>query len=279
MFIECKNRSKIKQRSIVNKTLTFRVVRVLFVSVFLSMNLAGFSQNFKVGFELSPQLSWLSTNDATIMSRGVHTGLGMGLFGEILLKHNWAWTNQAQLTLNQGGALSYKNGGNFWVNSELKFPNLNRGAKPIPDNSLLDYKLKYWSLNTGLKKVFSDDEETKVYIVFPKFNILKLIETRGSITNEEQLTSNENIIADMNRYQLGLSAAIGFEKRIGRSSAWYGSLDYMRTLTDLTRNGGYKSKLISFGDPTDPKDDIFSQSPELSRVSMNVLSIRLGLLF
>jgi hypothetical protein len=237
------------------------------------------AQALKIGFGIAPQVSWLSSNDASVKTAGAQLGFGMGINSEYELKNRWKIVSGASLALNQGGRLHYFTGGNIWPNSELKSPLLNSGPKPIPDHSALDYDLKYWTISLGLKRTISDKEDTKVFIEIPKFNFSKIFSARGAILNDELLTTDENVINELNSSQLGLSAAIGIEKRIGRSAFWYTSAEFLRSMQDLTRNNGYKSIRTSEGDPADPFDDKYQIFKEKSKVSLNVLSIRLGVLF
>jgi hypothetical protein len=254
--------------------------KTLFTSVLLMVAICSLSsQALKIGFGVTPQISWLSSNDASVKSTGSQLGFGMGINSEYELKNRWKIIAGANLALNQGGKLRYSIGGNIWPNAELKSPLLNSGPKPIPDHSSFDYDLKYWTVSIGLKRTISDKEDTKVYVELPKFSFLKIFSARGAILNEELLTTDENIISELNPSQLGLSAAIGIEKRIGRSAFWYTSAEFLRTLQDLTHDNGYKSVRTYEGDLTDPFDDKYQIFKEKSKVSLNVLSIRLGVVF
>jgi len=254
--------------------------KTLYISVFLTIAMCNLSaQALKIGFGVTPQLSWLTSNDASVKTAGSKLGFGMGINSEYELKNRWKIMAGANLVLNQGGILRYSIGGNIWPNSELKSPFLNSGPKPIQDHSSFDYDLKYWTISLGLKRTISDKEDTKVFIEIPKFNFSNIFSARGAILNDELLTEDENIINELNSSQLGISAAIGIEKRIGRSAFWYTSFEFLRTIQDLTHDNGYKSVITHEGDPSDPFDDKYQIFKEKSKVSLNVLSIRLGVLF
>lgn len=254
--------------------------KTLYISLLFTIAISNISaQALKIGFGVTPQLSWLTSNDASVKTAGSQLGFGMGINSEYELKNRWKIVAGANLALNQGGKLRYSIGGNIWPNSELKSPLLNSGPKPIPDHSSFDYDLKYGTVSLGLKRTISDKEDTKMYVELPKINFSKIFSARGAILNEELLTTDENIINELNPFQLGLSAAIGVEKRIGRLAFWYSSAEFLRTIQDLTKDNGYKSVRYHEGDPIDPFDDKYQIFKERSKVSLNVLSIRLGVLF
>lgn len=255
-------------------------IRIIYITIFSTLVMGSLcAQALKIGFGITPQLSWLTSNDASVKSDGAQMGFGMGINSEYELKNHWKVIAGANLALNQGGKLKYSTGGNIWPNSELKSPLLNSGPKPIPDQSSFNYDLKYWTISLGLKRTISDKEDTKIFVEVPKFNFSKIFSARGAILNEELLTTDENIISELNTSQIGLSASIGLEKRIGRSAFWYSNAEFLHSLRDLTLNNGYKSIRIHEGDPADPFDDKYQIFKEKSKVSLNVLSIRIGVLF
>lgn len=252
----------------------------IFISIILILNSQqALAQKFNVGFGVYPQISWFSSNDANVKSAGSSVGFGMGLSGEYELKHTWKLTSNIGLSFNQGGKITHEVGGNLWPEAVLKLPILNTGIKPIPDNSTLTYELKNWTVSAGIKKIISESEDSRFFIEIPKLNFSKIISARGAIMQEELLTNEENISEEAIPYLYGVSAAIGIENRIGRNAFWYSSLEFYQGLNDITRNNGYKALKVYDPDPSIITDDRYYIYPDKTKILLQTLSIKLGVLF
>ena len=207
------------------------------------------------------------------------SGVTMGLQADYMFKPQWVLEAATSFFLNQGGKLSYSTGGNFWPESELKVPKYNHGPKPIPDGSVMEYNMKFWSVSLGIKKMFNSRREARTFVELPSLYFSNMLKARGALRNQKILTENENIINDLHRFQFGLGTGVGIEKNITNNAAIYFSAQYIQYLTDLTKNGGFKSNFISLGNTTDPADDIYEQYAEHSRALLHGLSLKIGLLF
>lgn len=253
--------------------------RKIFCILFLFIGLFAEAQRLKLGVYSAPTMSWLNTNDATIKSSGVQLGYSMGVVADYLIRSRWSLEIGSNLSLRQGGTIQYKTGGNLWPLSELKNPQYNTGPKPIKDLSTLKYNLQFWSCQIGFKRHFREKEYTKMSVNFPTLHIAKLINARGSILQEKLVATDEDIKRDLRDYNLAWSMGVGIEKRIRQSTSVYASLQFMHFLSDLTLNNGFRSNLVSAGDINDPTDDVYEQYDDNTRVLLNSISIKIGLLF
>lgn len=256
-----------------------KIFKHLLVILFLVSISQAYAQSFKFGISTSANLTWISTNDITIKSLAPMTGVTMGLQADYMFKPQWVLEAGTAFFLNQGGKLSYNTGGNFWPASELKIPKYNHGPKPIADGSVLQYNMKLWSISLGLKKMFNRRQEARTFVELPTLYFSEVVKARGALYNQKMLTDNENIIQDLHRFQFGLGTGVGIEKNISKNAAVYLTAQYIQYLTDLTKNGGFKSNFISLGNTSDPADDIYEQYPEHSRALLHGLSLKIGLLF
>lgn len=249
-----------------------------FIVVFVAIQTLD-AQRLKLGLNSAPDISWISTNDITVKTSGAKLGYSMGVIADYLLKPRWSVELGSSLSLNQGGKIRYETGGNFWPLSELKFSKYNTGHKPLKDNTTLDYNLQFWSAHLGLKKHFREKQYSKMFLTLPSIHVMKLVNARGAIVQERTVATNEDIKNDLRIYNMAVSSNIGLEKRIRPNTSVYASLEYMRFLSDLTLNNGYKSNLITVGDIHDPKDDIYERYDERTRAILNSLSLKIGLIF
>ena len=236
------------------------------------------AQEVKIGLLASPTISWMSVNDASITSKAALAGITMGVKLDYGLSTKWYLTLGTALSLNEGGKLQYRDGGNYLPLSELKLPQYNKGPKPIADNSTIEYHGQFWSSSLGIKSIIKETADSKVYLEFPTFNVYRLIKARGTILNNDKvLTDEEDIMQDLRQWNLVLSGGIGIEKRISRNAMFYSSLQYIHFLSDLTLNNGYKSLLITKG--ADPANDIYELKPDHSKSIINGLALTIGLYF
>lgn len=251
-----------------------------FLLVLLTLNsVSVYAQKINLGLHIEPVYSWMSSSDVEIRGGGGQLGFKMGVTGEYVLSTKWSIAAGTNLSLNQGGTLIYTTGGNFWPNSELKVPQYNIGQKPVPDNSLLEYHLQYWEANLGIKYRIEQDEIKTIAIELPQFGVHRLLQARGSIHNNKELTTGENIMPDIEPVSFSLTTGIGIEKRISRSTRVFGSIRYQCFFSDVTLNKGFKSHFVSHGNTGDPKDDIYTRYIEKSNTFIHSLGFRLGLLF
>lgn len=240
---------------------------------------SGHAQSLKLGLYAEPVFTWMSSSDKEIKSGGGNLGLRMGVSGEYLFNKRWALGASTSLSINQGGSLLYKTGGNFWLESELKSPNYNQGYKPVPDNSRLTYQLQFWEAGLGLKYRMESHEEKNYYLEPLQMGIHKLLKARGAIHNNGVLTGGENILPDLQKMSFSIGVGMGQERRIGRRTWLSAGIRYQRFLSDLTLNHGFKSRIISQGNNGDPNNDIYTRFPENSNTFIHGLSIRLGFVF
>jgi hypothetical protein len=227
-----------------------KIIRQLLILIILFFPFAGEAQKLRYGIELAPQISWLNTNDVAISNAGLLQGFSMGTNLEYSLSHWWKIQAGLELAINQGGKLQYHAAGNYLIHSELKIPVFNSGPVPIAAGNELRYELKTVAGNISLKRVLRSTETWKTFVEVPRLSLMKILSTRGAIfDNKEAIALNENIFPDVFPWQLAAGFAVGYERRFGRSAAWYLTAEWEKTLTDITRNGGLKTIQISSGDP------------------------------
>lgn len=249
-------------------TLTFLVAVILTIK----------AQDMKVGLLASPTVSWMSINDATIRSDGALSGISIGVKLDYGITPKWYITLGTALGLNEGGKLTFRDGGNYLPLSELKLPQYNNGPKPISDQSTIEYHGQFWSTSIGLKRIIKEHAESKIYLEFPALGIHRLIKARGSIDYDSKvLTEEEDILKDLRQWNLSISGGVGIEKRVSRNAMFYTSLQYIHFLSDLTLNNGFKSILIEKGN--NPSTDIYANRPDKSKALINGLALTIGLYF
>jgi hypothetical protein len=252
---------------------------LLTLTLIACVSLATKAQDMKVGLLVSPTVSWMSINDASIRSDGALFGIRMGVKLDYGFSSKWYFTLGTALGLNEGGKLTYRDGGSYLPLSELKLPQYNNGAKPISDQSTIEYHGQFWSTSLGLKRILLENADSKIYLEFPTIGIHRLIKARGSIVYDQKvLTAQEDILNDLRQWNLSISGGVGIESRVSRNAMFYTSLQYNHFLSDLTLNNGYKAILIEKG--TNPgTTNIYANRPDKSKALINGLALTIGLYF
>jgi len=108
---------------------------LLFILGFQSVAQA--QNDIRFGFQVSPNFTWINSNDNTINRDGSNIGLKLGVMGELYFAERYALTGGLGFAFGQGGALTHETGGNFFKESDLSNPLLNVGQKPLPDGVTL----------------------------------------------------------------------------------------------------------------------------------------------
>jgi len=229
--------------------------------------------DFRFGFQVSPNFSWISTDDKFINGNGSNLGLKLGMMGEKYFagSENYAMTFGIGFAFNQGGTLSHDSdgqfeGGNYWSKSDLSNPLFNN----LPDAINLKYSIQYIEIPFGLKMRTQEFGYFR-YFVEPGFNLGIKTQARGAISGQEGFnTENEEIKKDVNLLNLSWGLGAGVEYTIGEGTALVGGLYFQNGFLDMTDNSA--RRFIREGTE-------LTEVAEDSKASIKSLTIRLGVMF
>ncbi|MEM9823145.1 MAG: outer membrane beta-barrel protein, partial [Bacteroidota bacterium] len=167
-----------------------KVISVItFLMLFGSMTFG--QANFRFGFQLSPNISWLSSDDNTINGNGSNLGLKLGMMGEKYLtdSENYAFTFGIGFAFNQGGTLKHDTGGNFWPKSELS----SELFRSLPDGINLKYGIQFVEIPLGFKMRTQEFGYFR-YFAEPGLTLGFGTQARGAVSGVTGFsTENENI--------------------------------------------------------------------------------------
>ena len=214
----------------------------------------------RLGFQLSPSFSWMSTDDNTINGNGTNLGMKLGMVGEYYFKENYAFVSGINFAFNQGGTLLHQEGGNLWSESELS----DTGLVALPNGVNLKYHIQYIEVPFGVKMRTKEFGYLRYYAEMPLFSLGVKVQARGDIKGTSRLDQErENIKKDVNLFNLNWGFGGGVQYTLSEDTALIGGLYYQQGIADVTDNSAIKA----------------SGAKEDSKGIIKSLTIRIGILF
>lgn len=236
------------------------------------------NSNLRLGFQISPTITKMKTDDSTIDSKGGNLGIRIGALGEYYLSENIALTSGLNLSFHQGGKLIHTIGGNFFPNSTLSNDVLNTGDKPLPEGVKLTYSLQTLDIPFSLKLRTKEIGYFRPYIELPMLRFSFTTQARGDIEGAGVSSEKENIRKDVAFANLSIGAGIGTEYAISESMSFVFGIYLNSTQIDVTSNEAYKAFANPNDTPGNPDDDFIRQDED-SKGKISGWTVRMGILF
>ncbi|TVR88342.1 MAG: hypothetical protein EA411_05535 [Saprospirales bacterium] len=198
--------------------------------------------DFTFGFEVSPVISWMSTDDNLINGNGANLGVKLGTTGEYMLSENYSITAAIHFSFNQGGQLFYESGGNLLPRTDLSDPDFD---KDLPDNVDIRYKLQFLEIPFGFKMRTNQMGNIRYFAHFPEFGFFLNTQSRANVEGGSPgntvNTKDENINDEVPflRFRWGVSA--GLEYNIGGDTFLVGGIGYQGTFGDILKGRGMRN--------------------------------------
>ncbi|MEM6321273.1 MAG: porin family protein [Bacteroidota bacterium] len=228
----------------------------------LSFGQFDFDENeLRLGFQLSPSFSWMSTDDNLINGNGANLGIKLGMMSEYYFRENYAIVSGINFAFNQGGNLRHVEGGNLWSKSELS----DLALSELPDGVNLRYHIQYLEIPFGLKMRTKEFGYLRYFAEMPVFSLGFKLKARGDISGTPNLDRDrENITEDVNLFNLTWGFGGGVQYALSENTALIGGLIYRQGFADVTDDGGVKSD---------------GMTRENSKGVIKSLTVRIGFLF
>lgn len=191
------------------------------------------SQDLRLGFQISPMLSWMGTDNNRINSNGTNLGLKLGMTAENYFRENYALITGIGFAFNSGGTLQHEDGGRIWTRSEL--------PPTIPDQNLfpgvdLKYGIQYVEIPFGLKFRTNTFGYMRYWVEMPVLTIGFRSQARGAIAqggiNEDKIIIKKEVGALALSWGFGL----GGEYEISPNASFVFGVNYQRIFTDVTKD-------------------------------------------
>lgn len=219
-----------------------------------------FDKELRLGFQLSPSVSWMASDDVSVNGNGNNVGLKLGIMGEYYFRENYALISGLNFAFNQGGTLKHEMGGNLWSKSQLS----DLALMELPDGVNLQYHIQYLEIPFGIKMRTREFGYLSYFAEIPTFTLGFKLQARGDVKGTAMLnTERENITEDVNFFNLTWGFGGGVQYSLSEGTALVAGLVYRQGFADVTDDKGMRT----------------NGSRENSKGIINSITIRIGFLF
>lgn len=221
--------------------------------------------------QISTGGTWINTDDNLINSNG-------GLIGAVItgkmerqLKGNLYYTKGISLAYGQGGTLRHEIGGNLLPSSDLDNTEWSEGPKPLSDGTDITYKMRILEIPLGIKYRIQNATRN-TYFIEPTMTPQLRWSMSGEISNDEITAIDQDLRGDTKRINAMWGIGVGIEHGVNQDFSLIAGLSFHRSLTDLTKNRGYKTPTIS-------PEELDESVTENSKAQLNAIRLSFGILF
>ena len=192
------------------KTASLILLIFLTVTTFAQTK-SGRDSDYRFAFVLSPQISWISSDDNNADGNGSLFGYNFGVEMDRFFAKNYAFSTG--LTINTtGGKLEYTNPGNIAGAADDDFENT-------------EYRLKYIEVPFRLKLQTNDFQRSSYYGVFG-------LSTQYNIKTNDG--DGNSIDDEINFFNLGYNFGGGLQYQLGGDAYLKVGITYNQGITDVT---------------------------------------------
>ena len=194
----------------------------LFTSLlFIVLSVTAFSQSFRLGFQASPQVSWMTSDKTGILNYKVQPGIKYGLEADIFL------AGSPRYCLNTGlFVASHSFTGQYSLTDPFVL-NLSTFSNKV----LIRYKLNYLEIPLIIKLKSDQFYRSTYYGQFGLSNQFNLSST--AFSSDDQLTG-DNVNKHITMYNVAMVVGGGMEYDVAGNTSLNIGLQYTNGLVDIT---------------------------------------------
>lgn len=208
---------------------------VMLAFIFLTVQTIYAQGDIRFGFQMSPSVSWLTTDHSKINSSGPNIGLKLGLNGEYYFRDNYAVTSGIGFHFNAGGTLLHQYGGNYWTKTDLP-----TGLDTMSNDVKLKYSVQYVEVPIGLKMRTKEFGFLR-YFLDPAITLGFKTQARGRITDSGKVGDEDekfDIRQEVNGLNVSWGLTGGAEYNLGENSTLVFGAGFQIGFTDFTDDNG-----------------------------------------
>ena len=210
--------------------------KTLLLSVLIVLSVSSFAQNFRLGFQASPQMSWMSSSKSGITNLELRPGIKYGLEADIFL------AGMPRYILNTGLYVANHSFSAHYVTDDPFFINDVTFSDPVN----IYYKLNYIEIPLDIK--LKSDQFYRMTF-YGQFGLSNMINLSASATSSDAKFSGDNLNNGVNKrtirpYNLCMIMGGGVEYDVGGNTALNFGLQYSNGLIDVTDISNLNEKTI-----------------------------------
>ncbi|MDA3817320.1 MAG: outer membrane beta-barrel protein [Prolixibacteraceae bacterium] len=200
-------------------------ISVLFVLSLLGGILS--AQNFRLGFQTSPHISWLNSSDGDIDNDGTRLGIRYGLDADIYIDENQRYAlNTGLFVSNHSFRAIYTTEDEFFIND-----------LPFDEPTKITYKTNYIEVPLNVKLRSDIFYRMTIYGQFGLSNLFNISTSATSVPEKLDGDAINNGLSDrtIRFYSLYMIMGGGVEYDVGGNTAINLGIQYSNGLTDVTK--------------------------------------------
>ncbi len=186
------------------------------------------------GAQVSPTVSWISSSHAKVLGGGPDIGLKIGAVGEFAFAKNYYVTTGIGFGINQGGKLQFPEGGDILPKSLLSDAISQDIRHDLPDDTKVDYRIKYLEIPIGLKLRTNEYGYIRYFGEIPIITLSAVTGAKGTINAANLDVNKENIRKDVNLLNAQWGLGGGLEYYFSESNALIIGIYYHQGFFDIT---------------------------------------------
>lgn len=198
---------------------------IILISIVMASGVKAQTPSLRLGFEFSPQISWMMSDHNRVESNGTMGGYSFGLIVDRFFAPNYAFTSGISIHTT-GGKLKYlgEDGVDMVVGDEL-----------LHNQTRLTYRLKYIDIPMGIKLLTGSMDRNRFFLQMGlnhQFNIKTNNGSGKSIKDEVRL------------YNVGYHVGGGMEYSLGGSTHVRSGIIFQSSFNDITSNRTVSDKVM-----------------------------------
>lgn len=219
-----------------------RYLFFLILAVFTTASLDAQIRNMRLGISAEPlSISFMDSDTPLIeSSRG---GFSSSVFfkTEYYFSPFVALSTGVGFTVNQGGTLLYKEGGDVWADSELVPNDLHSLTAP----TLYTSRIRYLEVPVALKLRTDEFGKYRVFFEIPRITVGVTTSATGAIKTDDVTATDQNIYRSMSWMNLSYGVMGGVEYSLSQNISAIIGLNWKQGFVDITDDSGVDSKITS----------------------------------
>ncbi|MFA9391620.1 MAG: porin family protein [Prolixibacteraceae bacterium] len=210
------------------------MIRLTVLLLLTLISSATIAQNFRLGFQASPQMSWMTSSKSGITNNELRPGVKYGLEADIFLSGFPRYSlNTGLFVVSSSYSAHYDIEETFFIN-EVTFEN------PVD----LNFKMNYIEIPLDIK--LKSDQFYRMNF-YGQFGLAALFNLSASASSSDAKFGGDDVNSEINNYtikpfNLCMIMGAGVEYDVGGNTALNLGLQYSNGLIDITNIGNLSEK-------------------------------------